>query len=455
MLLSELNLNTKVLKIKNNLHPEIWASDDKLKPEIREKLLEVVEKYKKFAGIENINIKDVVLTGSLANYNFSDLSDLDIHIVIDYNDLSNNKDFVMDYFLSKKDGWANEYHIKIKNFPMEIFVEDSENVNQDAARYSLISDEWVNRPNKDEISFDADIVKRKAKDLIRQIKDVIYYYGDLEVKLSRIDKLKEKIRNFRKSGLTSGGEFSNENLAFKVVRNTGFIDKLNDEKVKTVEKMLSLNENESFINEDLINSVNEDYPSSFDMDYFKSLKTFKDRVKYCSDNLQKIGSGSSRIVYKIDDEKVIKLAKNQKGIAQNEVEIQYSDYYDLDNILARVIDYHPDSLWNEMELAKKVTKSNFKQIAGLDFDEYATALKKHYLDMKGSRFSISVDKEFMELMWENDFSSTILGFISNYDVPAGDLGRTSSYGVVKRNGQDTIVLIDYGLTNDVYTTYYN
>ena len=67
------------------------------------------------------------------------------------------------------------------------------------------------------------------------------------------------------------------------------------------------------------------YPVSFNMAEFKTLKTFTARIKYCQARLQRISSGSARIVYKIDNEKVLKLAKSRKGIAQNEAE--GSDYY--------------------------------------------------------------------------------------------------------------------------------
>ena len=214
------------------------------------------------------------------------------------------------------------------------------------------------------------------------------------------------------------------------------------------------------LNEDaftfLENDLTEDYPSSFDMDEFKSLTSFSARVKYCQEHLQKISSGSSRIVYKIDDEKVLKLAKNKKGLAQNEVEAEYSQYHDIKDIVARVFDVHPDNLWIEMELARKLTKSNFKQITGFNWDDYTNAIHNYGVDHTGRGHKYSdIPKELMEEMWEDEFTYGILSFIGSYGVPTGDLERTSSYGVVKRDGQDSIVMIDYGLTSDVYSSYYS
>lgn len=91
---------------------------------------------------------------------------------------------------------------------------------------------------------------------------------------------------------------------------------------------------------DITTPVTEDYPTSFDMDFFKTLPSFNQRIQYCEKYLQRISSGSSRIVYKIDDQKVLKLAKNKKGLAQNETEIDYSS--ELGEIVAKIFEYHPD-----------------------------------------------------------------------------------------------------------------
>lgn len=95
--------------------------------------------------------------------------------------------------------------------------------------------------------------------------------------------------------------------------------------------------------------IDEDYPSNFNSEEFKKLKSFNQRVNYCNNNLTRISSGSSRIVYKIDEEKVLKLAKNKKGLAQNEIEISYGNYYDLNDIVAKVFDSDSNNLWVEME----------------------------------------------------------------------------------------------------------
>lgn len=207
--------------------------------------------------------------------------------------------------------------------------------------------------------------------------------------------------------------------------------------------------------------MGEDYPSSWNLEKFKTIRSFNQRIKYCEEHLQRISSGSSRIVYKIDDEKVLKLAKNKKGLAQNELEATYSSYNDLSDILARTFDSADDNTWVEMELARKVTPSNFNQITGFNWDYFIKAMEKQYYrtNPEKDRWGVGNKKvipdEIEEKMWEDEFTYSMLSLLANYDIPVGDLVRTSSYGIVKRNGQDTIVLIDYGLNNEIHGSYYS
>lgn len=202
--------------------------------------------------------------------------------------------------------------------------------------------------------------------------------------------------------------------------------------------------------------LDEDYPSSFSMDEFKKLNSFNKRVKYCEANLKRISSGSSRIVYLIDDDKVLKLAKNTKGVAQCDVEIEYGNYYDISDIVAKTFDSHPDGLWVEMELARKLTSSDFKRITGFNFKDFGQAVLYHAHVANGRGNNPHFKPKDYDNMWEEEFSSSIFNFIGGYGISkAGDLARFNSYGVVDRDGDDTIVIIDYGLTDDVYDSYYS
>lgn len=199
--------------------------------------------------------------------------------------------------------------------------------------------------------------------------------------------------------------------------------------------------------------IDEDYPLSWNIEEFKNLKSFNKRIKYCEQNLQRISSGTSRIVYKIDETKVLKLAKNEKGIAQNKTEINFSEDYLWDMVVAKLFDYDEDGLWVEMELARKVTTSIWNNIVGIPIDIFRDGTR-FMEQQKGKTLYRLKEPERMEELYENDFTSTILDLIANYDVGSGDFGKLSTYGLVNRDGKDEIVIIDYGLTNEVYDSYY-
>lgn len=205
----------------------------------------------------------------------------------------------------------------------------------------------------------------------------------------------------------------------------------------------------------LENIVSEDYPQSFDMKFFKTLKSFASRKKYCDEHLKKIAQGSSRIVYYIDNEKVLKLAKNKKGLAQNEIEIDYSNDYMLTDIVAPVYDYHEDFLWLEMALAKKVKKSDFKRITGIDFEDFSDVLISvdSYHLRRGLRYK--VDDFLVDRVMSGEFTGGVYDYVANFDIPSGDMRKIDSYGLIKVNGKEQLAIIDYGLTTDVFTNYYS
>lgn len=200
--------------------------------------------------------------------------------------------------------------------------------------------------------------------------------------------------------------------------------------------------------------MDEDYPSSWNLETFKSLKSFAQRKKYCDEHLQRIAAGSGRIVYKVDNEKVLKLAKNQKGIAQNEVEIQYGNERYFSNIIGQTYDYEDNGLWVEMELARKVTPTMFKKIVGVDINTFGMYIRNQTSMNRGKPAYFSIDKDVAEYLNDNEIAIDTIDFIMNSDSEAGDIGRLSTWGVVHRDGGESLVIVDYGLTQGVYASYY-
>lgn len=204
------------------------------------------------------------------------------------------------------------------------------------------------------------------------------------------------------------------------------------------------------------------YPVSFNMDEFKTLKTFAERIRYCQTRLQRISSGSARIVYKIDNEKVLKLAKNRKGIAQNEAEA--GDYYKNSiGCFAEIYDVDDNYLWIEMQLARKAKMSDFKRLTGYDFK----VMCQWIYNCKGrySRRGFIYDKSYDSIFNSEEFEkglenysifAEIQEYLCNYQLESvGDLTRLNSWGVVNDEyGQEQLVIIDSGLTDDVWDDYY-
>lgn len=193
------------------------------------------------------------------------------------------------------------------------------------------------------------------------------------------------------------------------------------------------------------------YPTSFNMEEFKQIRSFSERTRYCENRLRRISSGSGRIVYQIDDQKVLKLAKNQKGIAQNEVESEY--YIQNYSIAARVFESDDNSTFVEMELAKKCSKSDFERITGFKIELiYPYLYNRFKLRYNEPKMRISIEDE--EMLHENEWIQDLGELVGDYDMELGDLVRLSSYGIVKREYGDEVVLIDFGLSTGVYNDYY-
>ena len=189
---------------------------------------------------------------------------------------------------------------------------------------------------------------------------------------------------------------------------------------------------------------------------FLKIRSFAGKIRYANENLTRIGSGTGRIVFDIDGEKVLKLAKNPKGIAQNEAEAGAGYYHDTQHIVTEVFESADDNSWLVSEKANKVNEKRIKEVTGIPSLNDLYYFLRNFKDQNnGGRKVFDQDKEVEEFMWENEFAQDLANFIANYNQSAGDMGRPSTYGEVLRDGQPAIVLTDYGLNDEVYNTHYS
>lgn len=214
--------NTTTYEFHTELNPVIWDGAV-LKPEIREKLLEIAAAFIDFIEID-LDIEDVILTGSLANYNYTVYSDFDLHILTDFAEYQTDPALLKDYFGAKKTVWNTTRNITIKGYEVELYVQDTTEAHYSTGVYSLKHNGWLTEPvpvtNVDEVDKTLVLTKKQA------MLDIIKYALSPECSIENAEKAKDKFLNMRKIGLEKGGEFSPENLAYKELRRQGWIEKL-------------------------------------------------------------------------------------------------------------------------------------------------------------------------------------------------------------------------------------
>jgi len=209
------------------LNPVLWDGDE-LKPKLRLALLKIARAFYKFLvhGVD-VKVKDVTLTGSNANYNWTDKSDIDLHIIINYKDVPGHEDatFVRDYMTAKKTIWNNKYPLKYKGMNIELYAQDTNEPHASTGVYSIFNDDWVMKPNSEMVSIEDDAIKKKSEPYKYEIDNLD---KDDPKLLDKIASIKSRLKQLRKSGLDAVGEYSLENLAFKDLRNSGHIQRLNN-----------------------------------------------------------------------------------------------------------------------------------------------------------------------------------------------------------------------------------
>lgn len=234
------------IQMNDELSPLIWDGD-KLKPDVRKTLLLNAKRFIEFCDMENMKFSDIMLTGSMANYNYNENSDIDVHIIMDFSQISTNKEFVGDFFKMKKQLWAENLPIKIKGHDVEMYFQDVNDPHHSTGTYSIIDNEWILKPIKKIININSGAVQLKAADLMNAIDDLETNKNKKDF-LKKHKILKDKIKKHRQSGLEKGGEYSVENLAFKILRNSGYLKRMMDIKNDYLTQELSLDE---FLNPDM------------------------------------------------------------------------------------------------------------------------------------------------------------------------------------------------------------
>ena len=229
---------------KDELNPRIWDENQNLREEVREKLLQTANEFIDFIGVPLL-IEDVIFTGSLANYNWSEYSDIDLHVVCDFIQFSDTElPLYEELFKVKKTIFNTNHDIKIFGYEVELYVQNASEAHFSSGVYSVLYDKWDVKPEKEDANIDTKILKSKIDHWKSQIDTVIENASAQEIDEAReyIKKFKEKLKKYRSSGLKKEGEYSYENLVFKYLRRSDYLDKLFNLENKLLDKELSLME---------------------------------------------------------------------------------------------------------------------------------------------------------------------------------------------------------------------
>ena len=230
----------KSFEVHDTFDPSIW-DDEVLNSEVRSGLLKIANDFLIDLPF-NITPKDITLTGSLANYNWSKYSDIDLHIILDFTEVDENLELVRQFFRQLQTNWNNRHDITMKDYEVEIYFQDSNEPHISTGVYSIQNNIWLIKPTPMPVSIDYANVRKKAEEVSDRIDHIEKMMIDDEGEevLDAVDRLKAKIRRMRKAGLEGAGQYSVENLAFKVLRRSEELRRLSDLKAKAYDELMSI-----------------------------------------------------------------------------------------------------------------------------------------------------------------------------------------------------------------------
>ena len=236
------DIDLSSFKVKDQLNPKIFDENQKIHPKIKTRLIMIADDFFDTLELPCVDVTVITLTGSLANYNWSKFSDVDLHILIDYNEVDDNESLVSEYLAAKKNIWNEKHDITIKGYDVELYVQDMNEEHVSTGVYSIMWDDWLVKPERGTPKIDYKKVKQKASSIIDSYDSLMqsYYQGDYDKVIRRINTTRQKIKKMRQAGLDREGEYSYENITFKVLRRVGLLDKLSDLETMAYDKSLSM-----------------------------------------------------------------------------------------------------------------------------------------------------------------------------------------------------------------------
>ena len=246
--------------LRDTLNPKIWdnPTDPKkatMKNNVRLALMKIAEEFIDYLG-DDAFVEDITLTGSLSNFNWSEYSDFDLHIIVDLERFEKEEETYKELFNLKKQVFNDKHDIKIYGYDVELYAQGSEEKHESSGVYSVMDEKWINVPEKTKVNIDKSIIEDKVKNWNEKIENALEEIKgkDLKKGKKKIEDLKSKLKEYRKSGLDKDGELSYENLTFKFLRRNGMIEKLFNTYDNYMDRELSI---EQSLSESIVSYLKE------------------------------------------------------------------------------------------------------------------------------------------------------------------------------------------------------
>lgn len=238
-----MNTINEKLETHDTLNPKIWNSDMTLRSDVEQKLYNIIDEF-----VENshfLTTDDIItanIVGSNASYNYTEFSDLDLHIVVNLSDLSEDEKFAGYTGDCERILFNRRYEIEMNGVDVELYVEDIRTAPVSNGIYDLFKGEWIRRPIKlvfPEVNNNLyksvyDVHKQRAVKLLSSAKSA-----------KEINKFVNDLYLLRRNSLAEDGEVGIGNQVFKDLRNEGLLDQLKDKYYELRSIELSLNDSDS------------------------------------------------------------------------------------------------------------------------------------------------------------------------------------------------------------------
>ena len=237
---------TEAIEKHDSLNSKLFTKDEVLKDKVRDKMLEIVDTFLADLKEQDIKIKvdDILFIGSNASYNYTKDSDIDLHIVANTKAVDYPAEIGAAIYSAYRSLFNKSLDISIYDIPLELFVETEDSARVSNGVYSVKKNKWVKKPVEEDIpEYDKEALSKlveewedKCKKLIDDIKA-----DKLDDEKKVVEMLEDIYDKLRKKGVAKG-EYAIENLAFKELRNKGYLDQLKDYRNELTSKRLSLKE---------------------------------------------------------------------------------------------------------------------------------------------------------------------------------------------------------------------